>query len=1181
MRLPDPQTSLAILIGASKYRSTELSDLPAVRNNLSALVDIIADPESGGFAADRCIVLPDPHVLRDVYRSLRRVAAAASDTLLFYYAGHGLTSAQNELYLSLADTDPDELVVSALPYALIRDIVGDSPASNRIVILDCCFSGRAIQGMSSPEESFAGQVSIEGTYTLTSTAANAVALAPEGATYTAFTGELLSLLRNGLPSGPEFLTFGTVYRELLRTMISRSLPRPMHRGTGTVDQLALTRNRWITTPAAGEPQLLPTPLQDEADHDRSADRPAHPAAVSKGYLPESADLLALARRQRQREMELLVGTPSDAGEVLDHQHLPDLYVERPAMQQAWTRFLASNTIVFSAVGEAGRGKTSLLCTLATELGMRSPVVFYHGSQLDGRLTDALAQDLGFTAGDGEVMEEAARRVKEQGHTLFIFIDALNERAVGRDELRMELNELTRDIRAHDWPIRFAVSCRSGDWLFWVRNARHMLGHFGRAVYRDELVVNSSMPGTPVAAFQPAEMENAWQTYKRGFALTGRLTHKLRVLCREPIFLRLIAEVYRGSTPALERTFSRGALIDRFFDERFPDGSDSIEIMASLFRMSELMLDRERPSVPVSALPPSDLAMCRRLLVEGVLTEKNGALGFRFEIILEHIVARHLRQQLSDQPDMHEVASLITGLTESRLVNTPGIVENLLLSLRDNPDVMLQSLELLAGLDDRWRAVACSVAAHLELPPHRLLPAVRTLAASDNYLIRTLSADTLVGWIDREADAEVLACTDGGDWESRETVAQALGSARKPSPQSLQLLWSLADDYHWRVRRAGGYSLLRTWNQSGKAAKAHDLSRVGEMSWRCRHAVCVGLLGCDLGIASQESDTIGTMSRDENPQVRWCVANYLSRYRNGAGTDVCLTLAEDPSDWVRARLVTSLIGMAEHNPDPILPLLERLASDASPSVRLKMARELPSLPDLGTRTALLKNLAQDTDDVGFAARYSLGLISDVNITLNRPAERDVVLKIFRERVARRDIDIEHARFSKIQGFISERTDVPLGEDPYMHLVDTMCSLTAAAMTALQKTPSAVGELMTLLEQDADEAIRWALVLFLVRYSSLVSMSSSVRVAGLERLSRDPHWWIRREVANGLAEFHGGPYAEQAVELLTQLHHTEAQRAEPCGDEVSYFIDRSAHILGAPQLADSLLRPLAFEEPGASP
>ncbi|WP_051022380.1 caspase family protein [Nocardia pneumoniae] len=241
MRLPDPHSSYALLIGTSTYSS--LTDLPAVRNNLEALAGILTDPALVGLRPDHCIVVHDPVEVRTVYRTLLHYAKLEpTDTLLVYFAGHGRTDLRNDLYFALADTATEELRVSALSFDIVRDLLTESRAKNKVLILDCCFSGRAIPDMGGTDDAIVGQLGIEGTYTLTATPANAVALAPTGATYTAFTGELLALLRTGVPDGPQLLTFATIYHQLLHALNARGLPRPGQRGTGTIDQLALSRN---------------------------------------------------------------------------------------------------------------------------------------------------------------------------------------------------------------------------------------------------------------------------------------------------------------------------------------------------------------------------------------------------------------------------------------------------------------------------------------------------------------------------------------------------------------------------------------------------------------------------------------------------------------------------------------------------------------------------------------------------------------------------------------------------------------------------------------------------------------------------------------------------------------------------------------------------------------------------
>ena len=241
MRLPDPQQSYAVLIGTSTYQSP-LDDLPAVRNNIYDLETVLTNPLFGGIPSKHCVVIPDPADARAAYRKLREYALQAKDTLIVYFAGHGLVGPRNDLYLGLSDTDPAELAVSALAYEVVRDVLGQCGAANRVVILDCCFSGRAISDMAGSESALLGQLAIEGTYVLTSAPVNGVSLAPAGAVHTAFTGELLRLLRDGVPDGPEFLTCGEIYRRLLHTAMARSLPIPQQRGTGTIDGLALSRN---------------------------------------------------------------------------------------------------------------------------------------------------------------------------------------------------------------------------------------------------------------------------------------------------------------------------------------------------------------------------------------------------------------------------------------------------------------------------------------------------------------------------------------------------------------------------------------------------------------------------------------------------------------------------------------------------------------------------------------------------------------------------------------------------------------------------------------------------------------------------------------------------------------------------------------------------------------------------
>jgi uncharacterized surface protein with fasciclin (FAS1) repeats len=241
-RFPDPYRSRAVLIGAAAYRDPSLPKLPAVARNLTGLTAVLTDPGGGGWRADRVTVLRNPITAREVGLELASVAEQTLDTLLIYYAGHGLLTPEGELHLAIGQTVPGRVRYSGLPFEWVREALRDSPAANRVLILDCCFSGRVIEAMADPAAFTADATEVTGTYTLTASARNLPALAPSGQTYTAFTGELLDLLTTGIPHGPAELTLGVIYPHLRQRLSARGLPRPQQRGTDTADQLALVRN---------------------------------------------------------------------------------------------------------------------------------------------------------------------------------------------------------------------------------------------------------------------------------------------------------------------------------------------------------------------------------------------------------------------------------------------------------------------------------------------------------------------------------------------------------------------------------------------------------------------------------------------------------------------------------------------------------------------------------------------------------------------------------------------------------------------------------------------------------------------------------------------------------------------------------------------------------------------------
>ncbi|WP_262371686.1 caspase family protein [Streptomyces sp. WAC01526] len=153
--LSDPGRSEAVLVGVHDY--VHLEQLPAVARNLVGLREALTDPAVWGLPVEACTVLSQPGSDTQVLDTVLERAGKARDTLLVYYAGHGLTDPHtDELYLALPGSERERIYTS-LRYEYLRRAVLDPQAGPRrtVVILDCCYSGRALLGKMSASEHIA------------------------------------------------------------------------------------------------------------------------------------------------------------------------------------------------------------------------------------------------------------------------------------------------------------------------------------------------------------------------------------------------------------------------------------------------------------------------------------------------------------------------------------------------------------------------------------------------------------------------------------------------------------------------------------------------------------------------------------------------------------------------------------------------------------------------------------------------------------------------------------------------------------------------------------------------------------------------------------------------------------------------------------------------------------------
>jgi YVTN family beta-propeller protein len=129
---------LALVMAVDHYQSPGLRELGPTGIDTTELVDVLSSPELGGFHVDT-ITDPSSHT---AFVKIHDLLAdrSASDVVLLYVIGQGLTDGDSQLYLAATDTVPDRLAGTAIGSAWMARIMARSRAGHVVMILDCRWS---------------------------------------------------------------------------------------------------------------------------------------------------------------------------------------------------------------------------------------------------------------------------------------------------------------------------------------------------------------------------------------------------------------------------------------------------------------------------------------------------------------------------------------------------------------------------------------------------------------------------------------------------------------------------------------------------------------------------------------------------------------------------------------------------------------------------------------------------------------------------------------------------------------------------------------------------------------------------------------------------------------------------------------------------------------------------------
>jgi hypothetical protein len=192
----------ALLVATYDYDDAGLRRLTAPAQDAEELAAVLEDPAVAGFEVDVLINKSTYQVgkaIADFY-----AAGERDDLTLLYFSGHGLKDDNGRLYLAMKNTEHDSLRFTALSAQQVDEAVAESPSRQKVLILDCCYSGAyAVQQFAKADSAVHTGEALGGRGRTVLTAADSTQYAFEGskihghAAQSVFTRHVVEGLRSG------------------------------------------------------------------------------------------------------------------------------------------------------------------------------------------------------------------------------------------------------------------------------------------------------------------------------------------------------------------------------------------------------------------------------------------------------------------------------------------------------------------------------------------------------------------------------------------------------------------------------------------------------------------------------------------------------------------------------------------------------------------------------------------------------------------------------------------------------------------------------------------------------------------------------------------------------------------------------------------------------------------------
>ena len=257
-----------------------------------------------------------------------------------------------------------------------------------------------------------------------------------------------------------------------------------------------------------------------------------------GYSKENLEVFS------KSQVDLRILSLKGNKDNLSKKYIPELYLHNEKINSEFQNYLSTDKQCFAIIGEAGIGKTNLICSLSEANLSKNLVFFFNGTELIRDIITSIKDDCNWFFSTHLQAEEVLKRLVQltkSERKLLIFIDAIDE--VSISNFILEFNELIKKILKYS-NIKLCVSCKINEWDKFL-NIKGNPSSICDTIYHPHNNDNrrKDIPGIYVERFNDLELEKLDQLYRSLFNYRGTLKHNIKNELRLGLTLRIFASVY--------------------------------------------------------------------------------------------------------------------------------------------------------------------------------------------------------------------------------------------------------------------------------------------------------------------------------------------------------------------------------------------------------------------------------------------------------------------------------------------------------------------------------------------------------------------------------------------------------------------------------------------------------------